>query len=153
MLILFEIQDESTISTIMCGHLKFHYENLISHFVIHDQIWYASQDLHPKFQSSNDNIWKYNVTRMSVPTRWTWLDLLIRAAPPHHHHHHHPPTQLQSVKPITDSPAPWWWTVQQTWAVSTQGAKHVFISLQWHHNECHSVSSHQQLDGLFHYLS
>ena len=34
----------------------------MSHFVIHNQSWYVSQDLHPEQDSSIANIWKYYVT-------------------------------------------------------------------------------------------
>ena len=39
---------ESTSPAITCWYLKHHYENLISPLVIHEQIWYVPQDLHPR---------------------------------------------------------------------------------------------------------
>ena len=45
-------------------------ENLILHFVIHNQVWCVSQDLHQKHHSSYSNIRKYNITWMSVPIQF-----------------------------------------------------------------------------------
>ena len=39
---------ESTIPTITSWHLKYHYKNLISPLVIHEQMWYVSHDLPPR---------------------------------------------------------------------------------------------------------
>ena len=73
-LILFEIWEESIISTDTCGHFKVHWKNLISHFVIQKQISYVLRNLNQIHFSSKANIWKYTVTRMSMPTcsssRW-----------------------------------------------------------------------------------
>ena len=65
MLVLFEV--------VTCALLKINYENLISYFVIHDQIQYISRDLHPKYHSSNTIIPKYNVSWMSIPMQLLYV--------------------------------------------------------------------------------
>ena len=79
-LILFETRDEFAITTVTCGYLKFHYKNLISLFVIHNETMFR-RIYTQNTTSSNANIWKYNVTRMSIltVTGWTQSDLLIRS--------------------------------------------------------------------------
>ena len=47
-LIFFEIPCVSTIHTFAYKHLKFHFKNLVSPLVIHNQVWYVTRDLHPK---------------------------------------------------------------------------------------------------------
>ena len=41
-----EIQFENTIPSVTSGHLKFHYQNLISSWVIHNKIWQVSEGLY-----------------------------------------------------------------------------------------------------------
>ena len=40
----------------MCRHLNVHCKNLMSHFFIHNQIWYAKRNLHPLHHSITANI-------------------------------------------------------------------------------------------------
>ena len=61
--LLFEILGEFAISIVMCTHLKIHCRNLISHFVIHNQIWYVWLHLH---STSNAKFRKYTIIQMSV---------------------------------------------------------------------------------------
>ena len=46
---------------------QFHWNNLILHFIIHNQISSISWDFKPKHYSSKANIRKYNVTWKSIP--------------------------------------------------------------------------------------
>ena len=67
MRILFKIRAESIISIVTSEDLKPRCENRISHFLIHNQNYYVSWDLHPKHRPSNANIRKYNVTWHQYP--------------------------------------------------------------------------------------
>ena len=62
-----------TISIITCGHLKFYCRTLISHFVIHNSIWYVWLYLNTQHHSSNASVWKYTITWMSIPMQLEWV--------------------------------------------------------------------------------
>ena len=46
MLMLFKTLYITTIYSVTCRHIQFHYENLISHLIMHNEIWQVSRDLH-----------------------------------------------------------------------------------------------------------
>ena len=71
-LIQFDIWNESTISTVTYRHWKNHCKDPISDFVIHNQNCYVSWDLQLMHNSSNANIRKEIITRMSIPRSSVW---------------------------------------------------------------------------------